>query len=239
MQAETIRIVKFLSQSGVASCRGAGDLVLAGRVAVNGRVVTEPGTQIFCTDTVTLDGQVLQREDRKYYIMLNKPRGYVCSAEDRFADKLARDLIDLPVRLFSAGRLDKDSEGMLILSNDGDFIAHLTHPSFGIRKRYIVTLSRGLTRGEIRRLLNGIADGGEFLRALAVRAVGEKQYMLTLGEGKKREIRRMTAALGAPTQRLRRVAVGTLEMGDLPVGKWRELSPEECRQAMNSASISE
>ena len=239
MQAETVRLVKYLSSTGVASRRGAGELVLAGRVAVNGEITRNPGLQVAPGDRVTLDGKVVTPDARKYYVMLNKPRGYTCSAADRHAEQLAVELIDLPVRLFSAGRLDRDSEGLILFSNDGDFVEQLTHPRHAVRKRYVVTTDRELAPDELAKMRAGIADEGEMLRALSARRCGEKRYTLVLGEGRKREIRRMLAALGAKTLRLRRVAVGALELGDLPVGKWRELSPEERAQAMNSASISE
>ena len=240
MQMETMRLVKFLSRCGTVSRRGAGDLVLAGRVAVNGTVTLNPGLQVSEMDTVTVDGKPAAQEDRKYYIMLNRPRGYTCSADDRYAEHLALELIDLPVRLFSAGRLDRESEGLILFSNDGDFIERLTHPRHAVRKRYVVTVSKPFTDADIRRLTSGIVDDGDRLAALAVRKLDEKRYMFTLGEGKKREIRRMVAALGAKTLRLKRIAVGNLTLGPLPAGKWRELTPEERDQAlMKPASISE
>ena len=240
MQMETVRLVKFLSSCGVLSRRAAGDAVLAGRVAVNGTVTLNPGLQVTGNDAVTLDGHPVSQESRKYYIMLNKPRGYTCSADDRYAEHLALELIDLPVRLFSAGRLDRESEGLILFSNDGDFIERLTHPRHAVRKRYVVTVSKPFTDADIRRLTSGIMDDGDRLAAIAVRKLDEKRYMFTLGEGKKREIRRMVAALGAKTLRLKRIAVGNLTLGPLPAGKWRELTPEERDQAlMNSASISE
>ena len=240
MQMETIRLVKFLSSCGVFSRRAAGDAVLAGRVAVNGAVTLNPGLQVTETDEIAVDGKPVVREGRKYYVMLNKPRGYTCSAGDRYAEHLALELIDLPVRLFSAGRLDRESEGLILFSNDGDFIERLTHPRHAVRKRYVVTVSKPFTDADIRRLTSGITDDGERLAALSVRKLDEKRYMFTLGEGKKREIRRMVAALGAKTLRLKRIAVGNLLLGPLPSGKWRELTPEERDQAlMTPASISE
>ncbi len=227
MQVQNTRLVKFLSESGVASRRGAGILVQAGRVAVNGAVTLNPGLQVLDSDVVTLDGSPVTREIQKYYIMLHKPRGYTCSAKDAHAERLARELIGLPVRLFSAGRLDRESEGLILFSNDGDFVERLTHPRNGVCKQYVVTLARELRAGEIRKMLSGIADDGEFLHALAVKPLDNCRYLLTLGEGKKREIRRMTARLGAETLRLKRIAVGKLLLGDLPVGKWREITPEE------------
>lgn len=239
MQAETMRLVKYLSSAGAASRRGAGEFVLAGRVAVNGEVTRNPGMQIAPGDRVTLDGKPVTPEPRKYYVMLNKPRGYTCSAADRHAEQLAVDLIDLPVRLFSAGRLDRDSEGLILFSNDGDFVEQLTHPSHAVCKRYVVTTDRELVPAELKKMCAGIADEGETLRAVSARRCGEKRYTLVLGEGRKREIRRMIASLGAKTLRLKRVAVGNLTLGSLPSGKWRELTPEERAQALSAASISE
>ncbi|MBQ4106004.1 MAG: rRNA pseudouridine synthase [Lentisphaeria bacterium] len=230
--AGTVRLVKRISEAGAASRRAAADLVLAGRITVNGTVVREPGFPTRPEDRVSLDGKELA-PPRKYYIMLNKPPGWTCSNADPHADRLAVDLIRLaePVRLFSAGRLDRDSEGLILFSNDGDFVQRLTHPGGGIRKRYFVTTAKPLSPAAIDRLTTGIRDDGEMLRAIAI----EKQsagYLFTLGEGKKREIRRMVAAAGSRVKILRRIAIGALELGPLPPGKWRELSPAECDAAL-------
>ena len=229
-----IRLVKFLSTYAGVSRRAAGDLVKDGFVTVDGRVVTEPGMRVTETSSVTLKGVPVTAQQRKYYIMLNKPRGYVSTNADPHAEKKAVDLIELPdhPRLFSAGRLDKESEGMLLFSNDGDYVATLTHPRNEILKTYIIRLKRELAPDEIGKILNGIKDDGEILRAIEMRPLGDCCYSIILNEGRKREIRRMTAAVGSPTLRLKRVKTGSLEMGSLPVGKWRELTSEEVQASL-------
>ncbi len=232
------RLVKFLSAAGVASRRAAGDLVKAGRIAVNGRTIREPGFRILPADTVTLDGRPVEPAGRFHYIMLNKPRGYVCTNADPYAPRKAVDLIrlDPPVRLFSAGRLDKESEGMILFSNDGDYVARLTHPRYEIRKTYLVRVTREFTEPELTRIRTGITDGGEHLRVISIAPAGNCLYRIVLNEGKKREIRRLTAAVGAPTLELRRIRIGGLALGDLPQGAFRELTPEEVALTLEAHS---
>ena len=223
------RLVKFLSSAGAASRRAAGELVKSGRVTVNGRVVLEPGTRLAPGDQVTLDGTPVRPPESRLYIMLHKPRGYVCTTSDPHAEHKAVDLIrlDPPVRLFSAGRLDKESEGLILFSNDGAYVEELTHPRHEILKQYHVRLTRDLSAAELERIRTGIADDGDILRVRAIDRIGPACYRITLNEGKKREIRRITAAVGAPTLQLKRVRVGSLELGSLPPGQWRMLTPEE------------
>ena len=232
------RLVKFLSAAGVASRRAAGDLVKAGRIAVNGRTIREPGFRILPADTVTLDGRPGEPAGRFHYIMLNKPRGYVCTNADPHAPRKAVDLIrlDPPVRLFSAGRLDKESEGMILFSNDGDYVARLTHPRYEIRKTYLVRVTREFTEPELTRIRTGITDGGEHLRVISIAPAGNCLYRIVLNEGKKREIRRITAAVGSPTLELRRIRIGGLALGDLPQGAFRELTPEEVALTLEAHS---
>ncbi|AVM45496.1 pseudouridine synthase [Victivallales bacterium CCUG 44730] len=232
------RLVKFLSAAGVASRRAAGDLVKAGRIAVNGRTIREPGFRILPADTVTLDGRPVEPAGRFHYIMLNKPRGYVCTNADPHAPRKAVDLIrlDPPVRLFSAGRLDKESEGMILFSNDGDYVARLTHPRYEIRKTYLVRVTREFTEPELTRIRTGITDGGEHLRVISIAPAGNCLYRIVLNEGKKREIRRLTAAVGSPTLELRRIRIGGLALGDLPQGAFRELTPEEVALTLEAHS---
>ncbi len=226
---ETLSLSQWISRSGAASRRKAADLVREGRVAVNCEIVREPGMKVSPGDRVTLDGVELKPKTTHHYILLNKPRGYVSTNEDPHAKLKAVDLIaldDAP-RLFSAGRLDKESEGLLIFSDDGEYVAKLTHPRYRILKRYVVEVSRPLRPEEMAQMVSGIEDDGEVLKAASVTPLGKKQYEFLLNEGRKREIRRLTARFGAITLRLRRVAQGKLELGDLAEGKFRELSPAE------------
>ncbi|WP_277202738.1 pseudouridine synthase [Victivallis vadensis] len=230
------RLVKILSAAGIASRRGAGDLIKAGRVTVNGETVFEPGFRVAPSDRVEYDSVPVLAEERKVYIMLNKPRGYVCTNADPHADLKAVDLIRLtpPLRLFSAGRLDKDSEGLILFSNDGDYVARLTHPRHEILKVYQVRVRREFKPAELEQMRRGVLERGELLKVHAVSRCGDCTYLITLNEGKNREIRRLTAALGSPTRRLKRLQIGALRLGGLHVGNWRELTPAEIALTLRS-----
>ena len=232
--AETLG--KLVSLGGFLSRRKAETAVRSGRVRIGGAVVLNPAERIAPGMQVTLDGRILEIPEtrEKWYIMLNKPEGCTCTASDPHARKRALDLIvpAPPVRLFSVGRLDKESRGLLLFTNDGEFAEKITHPRNRIVKRYEVKLAGDLSPEARRRMLTGIRDGGEELRVLAVRSLGGARYELRLNEGKKREIRRLTAALGVPTLELERKAVGALELGGLPRGAWRRLTKEEVALAL-------
>ena len=228
-------LTKYLSTAGAASRRHAAELIKDGHVSVNGEVCIDPSVRIAPGDRVTLDGRAVRPVREYVYVMLHTPRGYVCTAEDPHAPKKALDLIDLPgVRLVSAGRLDKNSEGLILFSNDGAWIEQLTHPRHGTRKTYQVTTDRPLSSADIRLLTTtGVQNDGETLRALSIRAEAPGRYIFILGEGKNREIRRMMESLDNRTRRLKRIAVGGLRLGGLPMGQWRKLSPFEAKLALS------
>ena len=222
-------LTKYLGLCGVASRRRAAELVRAGRVAVDGEVVTDPARRVEPGARVTVDGRAAEPPAGFCYIMLNKPRGWVCSNADPHAEHLAVELIDrFPDRLLrSAGRLDKDSEGLIVFSDDGDYLEHVAHPRHQVTKLYDVTVARPLDDRALDAMLRGIADSGEVLRPLEVVRLSPRRYRFKLNEGKKREIRRLCAHFGAPVTRLRRIALGALELGDLEPGKYRELTADE------------
>lgn len=223
-----MNLIKFIASSGAASRRKAEEFIRSARVTVNGITVTDPACQVSTSDRVLLDGRQLLPEEKFYYILLHKPRGFVCSSADRHAEKLAVDLLkSIHARLVSAGRLDKESEGAIIFSNDGNFINRLAHPRYGVLKTYIVHTARPLKNTDPARITSGITDDGELLKAESVRILGKNCYEFILNEGKKREIRRLTAACGAPTVRLIRVKIGDIELGSLTAGNYRELSADE------------
>ena len=229
-------LTKYLANAGAASRRHAAELIKAGRVAVNDAPCTDPSVRIAPGNRVALDGRPVRPVREFVYVMLHKPRGYVCTADDPHAPKKALDLIDLPgVRLVSAGRLDKNSEGLILFSNDGAWIEQLTHPRHGTRKTYQVTTDRPLSPADIRLLTtSGVRNDGETLRALSIRTETPGRYVFVLGEGKNREIRRMMESLNNRTRRLKRVAVGALRLGGLPMGQWRKLSPAEAKLALSA-----
>jgi pseudouridine synthase len=187
-------------------------------------------------DVVKVNGTVCRFEGKKIYVMLNKPRGYVCTSKDKFADKLALDLIDVPERLFSVGRLDKDSEGLILFTNDGDFAQRIGHPSYSVRKKYYVTIDGSFSREDGLTLEKGIVDEGERLKAVSVKPLkkskrSDRQVLeFVLNEGKNREIRRMCRHLGWHVKRLERVEIGSLTLGKLATGSWRELTAKEVAQ---------
>ena len=241
MESAGINLTKYLSTAGICARRGAEALIAAGRIRVNGQLAERGAMRILPGDRVEFDGKTVNSPGKvkKIYLMLNKPRGYVCTSEDRHAAKKALDLIPQAktVRLVSAGRLDKDSEGLLLFSNDGDFIARLTHPRYEVEKTYRVSLSGELSAGAIHQLTReGIADAGDILRAKAIRAIGPGHYDFILKEGKNREIRRMAAHFHLDVKRLARIAVGHLRLGKLPLGQCRELASAEIKALFQPVS---
>ena len=233
MQTETL--LKYLSRNGGISRRNADAAIRGGRVAVDGVCVIRPEYRLSGNESVFLDGNPVSVDDSgNIYIMLNKPVNYTCSADDGHAEHLAMELIDVPQRIFSAGRLDRDSEGLLIFSNDGVFIDRLSHPRYGVRKLYHVTTDKSLTDDDIRKMCAGIRDDGELLRAIEIKSIGNNVFSFLLNEGKKREIRRLVKASGKQVRRLVRVRQGKLELGNLETGKWRFLTPAEVELAGTS-----
>ena len=226
-----MRLQKFLSQAGVASRRKAEKLIAAGRVRVNGRPVTEMGAEVDPDrDRVEADGRTISAEE-KVYIILHKPAGYLCALSDRFHRPLITDLVRrIPQRVYPAGRLDLDSEGLLVLTNDGEFALRLTHPRHEIEKTYYLRLRGELNGPASARLEEGVVLGDGFRTGPArvrVLSPDKKEVEITIAEGKKRQVKRMLKAVGNRVTYLKRTAVGPLRLGDLERGKWRELTGEE------------
>ncbi|HVM62371.1 MAG TPA: pseudouridine synthase [Verrucomicrobiae bacterium] len=232
-----VRLQKYLAEAGVASRRHCEQLIEEGRVSVNGQPVRLLGTKVDeeC-DSVAVDGQPVVVE-RKVYIALNKPPGFLCTNHDTHQRKRAVDLLPhtLP-RLYTVGRLDKDTEGLLLLTNDGTFSLRLTHPRYKMSKTYLVEVEGKLTSAEIARLLQGVRSDGEMLHAEKIFQVRPQtnttELRIVLSEGKKRQIRRMMAAVGHPVKRLVRLAVGPVKLGNLATSQWRHLTHEEVCKLM-------
>jgi 23S rRNA pseudouridine2605 synthase len=226
-----VRLQKFLAEAGIGSRRHCETLIQRGDISVNGQPVTVLGTKIDpATDRVTLAGKPVVVE-RKVYIALNKPAGVLCTSHDTHGRKRVHDLLpaSLP-RLFTVGRLDYDTEGLLLLTNDGSFSLRLTHPRYKMPKTYAVEVKEALTKADRARLLDGVPSEGELLRAEKVS--GTTTLQLVIREGRKRQIRRMLAAVGHPVVRLTRLTIGTVELGNLKTGQWRYLTDEEVRTLM-------
>jgi 23S rRNA pseudouridine2605 synthase len=227
-----MRLNKILANAGVASRRGAEELLAAGRVAVNGRIVTAPGAAADpACDTISVDGRPLPRPARHVYIMLNKPAGVVTTARDPQGRPTVLELVDRPERLFSVGRLDRDTEGLLLLTNDGAWANRVAHPSGGVEKEYEAIVDGVPDAEALRRLAEGVALPDGHLARGTARVLhtldGGACVSITLHEGHKRQARLMLGAVGHPVRQLRRVRVGRLHLGQLEPGAWRELAPAE------------
>jgi 23S rRNA pseudouridine2605 synthase len=229
-----VRLQKFLADAGVASRRAGEQIILAGRVSVNGRPVSQLGTKVDpLHDEVTVDGQPV-RAKRKLYVALHKPAGCVCSSRDELGRQAIHDLLPKEWQnLHSVGRLDFDSEGLIFLTNDGQFALHLTHPRYGVRKKYVATVEGRVDRAMLGQFTRGVWHAGEQLRALAARLVSGSRARsvveLELGEGKNREVRRLFESQGLAVKRLQRTQIGKIKLGELKPGRWRTLTETEIR----------
>jgi 23S rRNA pseudouridine2605 synthase len=228
------RLNKFLAHAGVGSRRHCEELIVRGRISVNGRVVRELGTKVEAGDAVSVDGQPLHGEKLVYWLV-NKPRGYLCTNFDPAGRPRAIDLVPhVSQRVYTVGRLDEDSEGLLLMTNDGDLANHLMHPRFGVEKTYHVQVAGRPAREDIEQLLKGVWLSEGHVRARRVRRLksqGESTWLeIVLNEGKNREIRRMLARLGHKVLVLRRIAIGPVRLDKLRRGKARRLKVEELQR---------
>ncbi len=228
-----MRLNKYLAGCGVASRRAADKLIQAGATEVNGRLVTDPAYAVTDRDEVVYDGQKISLVTKTIVLIFNKPKGVITSTRDERDRKTVFDFIDLKDRLFPVGRLDRDTTGLLLLTNDGELANRLAHPRWHIPRIYRVEIDNQLTAREIQRMRKGLfIGGGEFGRAEVVEQHSVKSrttVILRLYRGKKREIRRLFFHLDRKLFSLERTAFGPLELEDLPRGKWRYLSPEEIK----------
>lgn len=232
---EEVRLQKFLANCGIASRRKAEELILDGKVKVNGKVVIELGTKINPEkDVVEYENKVLNENANKIYILLNKPIGVVTTAKDQFNRETVLDLIKIKERVIPVGRLDMYTSGALLLSNDGDFIYKITHPKHEINKTYNVTITGKITQEEVEKLKNGvIIDDSYMTKKAEVRILKidvEKNISrieITIHEGKNRQVRKMCQAIGKKVLALHRAKIGDLNVKDLKLGTWRYLKPNE------------
>ena len=221
------RLQKLLSAAGVCSRRQAEAYIQAGRVTVNGRTARLGGKADPDRDRVEVDGVPLSAGKRRTYIMLNKPRGYVTTLSDEKGRRAVTELVaDCPARVWPVGRLDMDSEGLLLLTDDGALTQRLTHPSHRVEKDYQVWAGGDIDRA-LPILRAPVAEGGEVLIADRVERTGERSLAVVIHQGKNRQVRRMCAAAGLTVERLRRVREGPLRLGGLKAGQWRPLTAAE------------
>lgn len=232
-----VRLQKFLADAGVASRRASETVITEGRVTVNGRKVTELGTKVDPdVDHISVDGKPLKAK-RKLYLAIHKPRGTICSRNDPENRPTLCELLPKEwSNLYSVGRLDFLSEGLIFFTNDGDFSLKLTHPRYGVRKKYLATVKSEVTQEMAAQMMKGIFHEGENLRAEKVRilkATGSGSVVeLILREGKNREVRRLFEAQGLTVDRLQRTQIGPIKLGELPKGKWRTLTPSEIKSLL-------
>ena len=224
-----MRLQKFLSAAGVCSRRHGEEYILQGRVRVNRRVVNVLGTQVDPEkDRIDVDGRPVVMENQAVYIALNKPKGYVTSCSHP-GEPVVVDLVDLPQRLYPVGRLDKDSTGLLLLTNDGRLHHRLSHPSFDHEKEYDVTVERPIQDGVLNQMAAGVPLMGSQTRPARVQRLSGRRFRIVLQEGRNRQIRRMVRKLGHQVVRLKRIRVANIRLGNLPPGAWRHLTANEKR----------
>lgn len=239
-----VRLQKLLSERGVASRRKAEELILQGKVKVNGHVAHLGDKVDDRRDIVLVSGRRIAQADMPVYLLLNKPRGYITTMHDEQGRKCVEELVrNVGVRVYPIGRLDRDSEGMLLLTNDGDFANAIMHPASHVPKRYRVTVREAVTDEQAEKLAQGIVlDGRRTAPAdvMVVSREAERSVLeIVLYEGRNRQIRRMCESLGLTVIRLRRTAVGGVKLGMLPVGKWRYLDPKEVRTLVQATGVTE
>lgn len=233
-----VRLQKYLASAGVASRRAAEELIVSGRVSVNGEVCTVLGSKIDPDkDEVAVDG-IEVKPKKKVYVALHKPPGYICTRKDPESRKTIHDLLPPEwSNLYTVGRLDRASEGLIFLTNDGDFCLKLTHPRYGVVKTYIVTVSGKIEKTHLEKICKGVYHSGERLRALKARLISANNtnsiVEVELNEGKNREVRRIFEAIGFKVKRLVRTKIGQIKLGELPPGKWRKLTEPEIKSLLN------
>ena len=232
-----MRINKYIASCGVASRRKAEELIISGRVTINGELITELSTTVDETkDIVEVDGVPINQEEKKVYILLNKPEGYITTVKDQFDRPSVSDILkDVEERVYPVGRLDYETSGLLILTNDGDLTYKLTHPKHEVEKTYLAMVNGIISPEEKRRFENGLQIE-DYTTAKAklkiVKADEEKNYSvckITIHEGRNRQVRKMCKAIGHPVRNLRRIQMGRINIRGLEVGEYRNLTEDEVK----------
>lgn len=242
MADNRIRLQKYLSECGVASRRKAEDLISAGKVKVNGKIASVGDKVDPKRDTVAVSGKKVIRNKKNTYIMLHKPRGFITTLSDEMGRKCVAQLVeDVGTRVYPVGRLDRDSEGLLILTDDGEFANALTHPARHVPKTYRVTVRPSINDEQITKLTTGIEIDGKMTMPSEVRVIEKKEGRVVLEiiiyEGRNRQIRKMCDALGLEVARLKRTQIGSVKLGMLKQGDWRNLTEDEVHKLTVAASL--
>ena len=229
-----MRLQKFLSRAGICSRRKGEEYIIAGWVKVNGKIVTELGVKVDPEqDAVEVDSDAIRSDSTPIYIALNKPRGYVSSCHQQ-NEKIVLDLLDISERVYPVGRLDKDSTGLLLLTNDGRLHHRISHPSFNHEKEYEVTVDKPLREGALRKLAKGLPMMGTRTRPARVKRISARRFRIVLQEGKNRQIRRMVRKVGNQVVDLKRIRIANIELASLPLGRWRHLAAKEKDELLRS-----
>jgi len=237
------RVNKIIAASGLASRRRADELISSGRVAVNGKIITQPGTKaVWGADAITVDGQRLPPPAQKVYLLLNKPFGYVCTMHDPQGRPTVQDLLGgIEERVFPVGRLDFDTLGLLILTNDGELAFRLMHPSFQIPRTYKAFVEGAINTQSVQKLRKGVRleDGPANPARVRIlkREQGRSLLRITVTEGRSREIRRMLEAVGHKSIQLMRIGYGSLQLGPIRVGAYRRLTDKEVQSLRSSVGL--
>lgn len=236
----TIRLQKFIAECGVASRRKAEELISSGKVRVNGKIAAIGDKIDPKKDKVTVNNKKLIHNDATVYLMLHKPRGYVTTMSDEMGRKCVAELVsDVEKRVYPVGRLDRDSEGLLLMTNDGEFANAMMHPAHHVPKTYRVTVRPGITEDQITAMTVGMMLEGRRTAPAQVHVITREENRVVLEivlyEGRNREIRKMCEALNLEVARLKRIAVGSVKLGMLQPGKWRMLTPAEVKKLTDSA----
>lgn len=222
------RLSKVLAVAGVASRRACEELIFAGRVKVNGETVLLPQTRVTFQDEIRVDDKPITQAESKVYYILNKPTGYVCTSLRSGQTKIVLDLFEgNTLRLFTVGRLDKDTQGLLLVTNDGHFANKVMHPSSNISKEYVAKTNHEITSEHLQAISSGTLVEGIFVQPLKVTKVRKGTLKIVIGEGKKREVRHLLKAAGLEVMELTRIRIGGLQLGPLPLGAWRAMTEKE------------
>lgn len=221
-----------MAEAGVASRRRSEELILQGRVEVNGKVVTVPGTKINGTEIIKVDGRIIKPEKNKVYVLLNKPVGYISTARDQFDRKTVIDLVsNVKERIYPVGRLDYDTSGLILLTNDGELANRMTHPKHEVPKVYRAIINGALSNDEISKLQSGVIIEDYMTAPATVRVINKDEknstVEITIHEGRNRQVRKMFEAVGHVVLRLKRIAIGPITIDGLEEGKWRRLDQKE------------
>ena len=233
----TVRINKFFTEQGFCSRRAADRMIGEGRVRINGRVAVL-GDQLTNADVVTVDGRVVSHRPQPVYLAYHKPVGVTCTTEPHVAGNIVH-AVGYPERIFPIGRLDKDSSGLILLTNDGDIVNRILRAEFGHEREYVVTVDRPYPLSFLKQLEKGVLVLREKTRPCRTKKVEATTFRITLTEGRNRQIRRMCSALGYRVVTLVRIRIMHIRLGELPVGKWRHLTPKERDELLTAVGLHE